>query len=132
MNIKIESCNGLPKIAKVLNGVSANTLYWLIARPIEQDDKDLVFAEHNTARPDIPYDEDDFSRCYQAYKHFKWNAADIARGVNKAKHYNLKPVLIDFVSNFKELCELYEKKAQRDWLIKMKNIMGNNGFWSSR
>lgn len=132
MKIQVEIVdNKIPKIAKVLNGVSANTLYWLFRRHILDDEKDLIIAGHNTDTPNIPYDEDDFSRCYQAYKHFHWDSDDAELGVLKAQHYKLKPVLIEFVKNFMKLCELYESD-RKTWLVEIKKIMGDNGFWASR
>ena len=58
---------------------------------------------------DIPYDPDDFSRCYELYK-FALNKEDlnvIAR---------VFPYWKPYVDNWDKLCEMFEKNVSENWV----------------
>jgi len=111
MDFSIEIAQG--KLPKILNGQSANTLYWLIEYP-KRNPIDAETMGSNYTHLAYPHDHDDFSRCYMAYKHFGWTDLDLAAGYNRLfalgiEEGVLKHKLAALLRNFRELVFQYEK-----------------------
>lgn len=88
----------------LLNGISANTMFYLINK--EKMDS-INFVEHRDwSHLDIPYDNDDLSRCVDASLFFSWTGTDIQKAIDTAKDMGLGAHFISFLKCFQELKEL--------------------------
>lgn len=88
----------------LLNGISANTMFYLINK--EKMDSINFIEERDHNHLDIPYDNDDLSRCVDASLFFGWNGKDIQKAIDTAKDMNLGAHFISFLKCFEELKEL--------------------------
>lgn len=76
-------------------GTSSKTMWSAITGAVSGGDKGFYF--------DVPYDEDDFSRCYKLYKSCNLTKEDLQKVSTVFSWW--KP----FIDNWDMLCELYEK-----------------------
>ena len=67
-------------------------------------DEFIEKRDHNHL--DIPYDNDDLSRCVDASLFFGWNGKDIQKAIDVAKNMNLGAHFISFLKCFEKLKEL--------------------------
>ena len=111
------------EIPQVINGVSANTIFYLI----NKEKLDKLKDKNNMSYLDMPYGIDDFSRCYTAYKTFDWKKEDFEKAIKNCKEMNLEDYFIKFLENFVELATLYETDQEK--LSKNMKEIFSNGFW---
>lgn len=112
-------------IPQILNGVSANTIFYLINKGHINNLMDV--AERNTSSIGMPNDTSDFSRCYLAYKAFNWNKQNFEDAIKNCKEMKLDDCFVKFLENFPKLADLYstDKIALNH---SMKEIF-SGGFW---
>ena len=79
----------------LLNGISANTMFYLINKEKMDSIEFIEKRDHNHL--DIPYDNDDLSRCVDASLFFGWNGKDIQKAIDVAKDMNLGAHFISFL-----------------------------------
>lgn len=91
----------------LLNGISANTMFYLINKEKIDSIDFIEKRDHNHL--DIPYDNDDLSRCVDASLFFGWDGKDIQKAIDVAKDMNLGAHFISFLKCFEELKELLIK-----------------------
>ena len=115
-------------IPQIINGVSANSLFWLCYAKENQSFNKFI-GNNETSSLDIPYDIDDFGRCVNMVYAFNLTQKDIDAGVKNAKEYELPEYFIKFIENLLPLCELFRIGNIKEWLVKMQEIMEKNGFW---
>ena len=84
------------EIPQVINGVSANTIYYLI----NKEKLDKLKDKNNMSYLNMPYSIDDFSRCYTAYRTFDWKKEDFEKAIKNCKEMNLEEHFIKFLENF--------------------------------
>jgi len=112
-------------IPKIINGVSANTMFYLINKGHIDNLKEI--AEGNTSSIDMPFNIDDFSRCYLAYKTFNWNKENFEDAIKNAQGMKLDICFVNFLENFIKLADLYINDK-----VKLNSLMKEifpNGFW---
>lgn len=104
MRISIGLSNTPNKELKyLLNGISANTMFYLINK--ERMDS-INFVEHRDCNHlDIPYYNDDLSRCVDASLFFDWTDKDIQKAINTAKEMKMEEHFINFLKCFEKLKE---------------------------
>lgn len=88
----------------LLNGISANTMFYLINK--EKMDSISFIEQRDCNHLDIPYDNDDLSRCVDASLFFGWTGKDIQKAIDTAKDMDLGAYFISFLKCFQELKEL--------------------------
>lgn len=99
-------------VKQIINGVSANTMFYLIRK---YDFDEVKFLENNCnfTHFDTPYDNDDLSRCVDAAIFFGWDNVDIKIAISVAKEINLPQRIITFLEKFPELKELFIMKEYK-------------------
>jgi len=121
MEFKIGICG--KEIPQVINGISANTIFYLI----NKEKLDKLKDKNNMSYLNMPYSIDDFSRCYTAYRTFDWKKEDFEKAIKNCKEMNLEEHFIKFLENFIDLATLYE--IDKEKLSKNMKEIFSNGFW---
>lgn len=129
MDFKISMAN--QEIPQVLNGVSANTMFYLINKEhLDNLWNDAVFVR-NKSHIDMPFDIDDFSRCYSAYRTFVWTQEDFNTAIKNCELMKLERHFSEFFRNFAKLADLY-RNGEVNQMIELNKLMGEifkDGFW---
>ncbi len=103
MKITISQKN--TEIPHIINGISANTMFYLIN--YDRIFRNKEFDKNNTCCISTPYDKDDFSRIYNAYTAFEWNVEDIESAFKTAREIKAGRKIEAFIARFAELASLY-------------------------
>ena len=114
-------------IPRILNGDSANSLFYLINMKKESMKNAEKVGCYNSSTISMPHDLDDFSRCYLASISLNWNDADFKIALENAKEIELPKYFIDFIENFEELVRLYAE--DKKLIVERMAKMFPNGFW---
>lgn len=110
MNISIKVINH--HMPHIVYGVSANTIFYLIN--FDTMFKDKSFYD-NQSHPDIPYDQDDFSRIMNAYIAFGWGEKEIEVAKVKCRELKFGDQILNFLNNFFELKEYFEEEQDDEF-----------------
>lgn len=100
-------------VKQIINGVSANTMFYLI-RKYDFDGVKFLKNNCNFTHFDTPYDNDDLSRCVDAAIFFGWDNVDIKIAISTAKEKNLSKKIIAFLEKFPELKELFINEEYKE------------------
>ena len=118
MNFKISIHGNNELIPQVINGTSANTMFWFINHENLQN----IESYENTNFPSLPYDLDDFGRCILAANVFHYSESDIQKGLDNIKKLNQSEKFTNFFRKFLSLKKEFETgKTQvvRNYLEKL-------------
>lgn len=112
-------------IPRILNGNSANTLFYLINyEKIEQIFKDTEYYG-SSASMNTPYDTEDFERIMNAYNVFGWTQKDIQKAEKTAIEINASKKIQAFLENFNVLQKLFENACYDDFELALSDIIYN-------
>ena len=123
----------IPKLSipKVINGSSANTLYFLINNNTPEMIALINDKESRKTPESHPMDPGDFGRCYEAYKKYNWTADDLHNASLRAIELDLGMGYMHYIQNFEVLAKLYEDK-QISALAQQMFVFFPKSFWKSR
>ena len=99
MNFTVSVHKSSEAIPQIINGASANTIFYLINCQSLQH----LECNGNTSFPSLPRDLDDFGRCALACKAFNWTDSDFEAAAVSAKQLNYNEKFIKFLQNFGRL-----------------------------
>lgn len=118
------------RIPHIINGVSANTMFYLIN--FDKMFKDKAFDDSkyfdNSANMSTPYDKDDFGRIINAYNVFGWTAKDIERAKKTAKDLKVGKKIEAFLDDFMVLRTLFEDAEYDDFDLALDSINYNKEY----
>lgn len=100
----------LTSIPHLINGCSANTMFYLINFEKMFENKAYNDTPHgsNSITPSLPYDLDDFGRIMNAYNYFGWTKEDIETAKENAEKLKFGKKFLTFLDNFLVLKSFYD------------------------
>lgn len=117
MKVSISVVKNEDKIPQIMNGASANTMFYLInyenrnLKSIKTYDNDIWLA--------LPHDCDDFSRCVLVSNVFKWSDVDIKKAIQTSKKLGLPgnfTTFLEYFLSYKDRFEKGKKEYVESWL----------------
>lgn len=104
MNCRISVYGEDEKIPQIINGMSANTMFWFI----NYERLKNLENYRNTSFPSLPSDLDDFGRCVLASNALKYTELDIQRGLDNIHQLNQPQKFTNFFKKFLSLKREFE------------------------